>query len=183
MNTHDDNNDINTLHDKKRDKKTQAENEKRPHYPIHPIKDKEEDTPLPTLPIPDAGTPKKRSRPEYPPEFLQAVAAYPARQIPIDKAAAFKAWNARRKEGHAVETIQDGIERYKRCVIAEGNLGTQFVKMMATFLGPADPPFFTLPWKISGQPGITRGTDGHYDTADYRSGATDQVDWMQEGEA
>ncbi|MBF0164449.1 MAG: hypothetical protein HQM01_08150 [Magnetococcales bacterium] len=179
-------------------------NAKSNHYPILPKIKIKEDSSLPTLSsLPDDSTQGERSdlpgdaithptlssqpksgktRPTYPEAFLQAVAAYPARHTSIDKSAAYRSWNARIREGHAAEAILAGIERYHRFVIAEGNLGTKYIKMMSTFLGPADPPFFTLPWHISGKSGISRGTDGHYDQVDYRSGATDLEDvaWLVE---
>ncbi len=132
----------------------------------------------------DDARPVVRKAAEYPPDFLLAVVEYPARHISIDKSAAFRAWRARIKEGHTPEEIVAGIKRYKRFVTAEGTLGTQFVKMMASFLGKADPPFFSLPWKVTGHAGINRGTDRDYNQVDYKTGATplESVDWAGGGD-
>lgn len=173
---------INELDDKKNRKSNQDKIGKRNHNPIHPKI--EENTPLPTLSkmseISGEGSRGRGRVPVYPEAFLQAVTAYPARHTALDKAAAYRAWGARKNEGYSSEEILAGIERYKRFVAAEGNLGTKFVKMMSTFLGKADPPFFLMPWKIDGQMGITRGTDRNYDQVDYQAGATpvDRIDWM-----
>ncbi|MBF0214200.1 MAG: YdaU family protein [Magnetococcales bacterium] len=165
------------------------------HSPIPNIKVKDK-TLIPPPPSPGDG--EEGAPPEaagvrggktgsiYPQAFLDAVATYPRRDIPIDKRAAFRAWQARIKGGHRAEEIHAGIERYHRFVSASGNLGTQYVKTLPTFLGPSDPPWFTMPWQVPSTVGIRRGTDGGYEGVDYSQGATTdiaQVEWMREGQS
>ncbi|MBF0339432.1 MAG: hypothetical protein HQL95_00535 [Magnetococcales bacterium] len=168
----------NVLGDKRNQKNTHEKSEKRTHYPINPMIEEKINPPTPLQKVAETGRGHI-----YPEAFLQAVTAYPKRHTSIDKATSYRAWSARVKEGHDPEMILAGIERYKRFMLAEGNVGTRYVKMMATFLGKADPPFFLMPWKVNGHVGITQGTDRDYDQVDYRVGATptETVDWVVEG--
>lgn len=76
----------------------------------------------------------KPAKAGYSPEFEEAWRAYPARPG-SSKADAYKAWNARIKEGVSVHALIDGAKRYadycRACRTEPG-----FIKQPATFFGP-----------------------------------------------
>lgn len=76
---------------------------------------------------------------------------YPKRAGGNSKSDAFKAWNARIRDGTAAEEIYSGVERYAAFVKFEGNLNTQYVKQAKTFFGPG--MHFSEPWAIQQAPG------------------------------
>ena len=78
----------------------------------------------------------RSSKENYSNEFEQAWQAYPKRAGGNSKAAAWKAWKARLKDGATVEVLMAGVRRYAGYVRATGSEGTQFVKQAATFFGP-----------------------------------------------
>ncbi|MFZ4170923.1 hypothetical protein ACEV60_20025 [Enterobacter ludwigii] len=84
----------------------------------------------------DASAQKRSSRDDYSPEFEQAWQVYPKRAGGNSRAAAFKAWKARLKDGVKPEAMLAGVQRYAAYVRATGSAGTQFVKQTATFFGP-----------------------------------------------
>lgn len=72
---------------------------------------------------------------EYPSEFEEFWSQYPRKK---EKAAAFRCWKTRRKEGHLPRDMLAAAQGYRaECI----KLGTQeqFVKLGKTFLGPARP--------------------------------------------
>ena len=71
---------------------------------------------------------------EYSDEFENAWAAYPKRPG-ASKKAAYKAWNARLKAGHTVDTMTAGIARYAVFVKAM-KTEPSYIKQPETFLGP-----------------------------------------------
>lgn len=87
----------------------------------------------------------------YPDEFELVWSIYPKRAGGNSKSDAFKAWNARIRDGTAAEEIYSGVERYGAFVKFEGNLNTQFVKQAKTFFGPG--MHFSEPWAIQQAPG------------------------------
>ena len=87
----------------------------------------------------------------YPDEFELVWSIYPKRAGGNSKSDAFKAWNARIKDGTAAEEIYSGVERYAAFVKFEGNLNTQYVKQAKTFFGPG--MHFSEPWAIQQPPG------------------------------
>lgn len=96
---------------------------------------------------------KHMSHPEkkpsgYDPLFETFWTEYPQRSGSNDKKKAFHSWNARIKEGHQPEEILAGTLRYRSWCDKTGKIGTEMVKMAASFLGPADPPCYTLPWSV-----------------------------------
>lgn len=98
----------------------------------------------------------RSSKENYSNEFEQAWQAYPKRAGGNSKAAAWKAWKARIKDGVTCEAMMAGVNRYAGYVRATGSLGTQYVKQAATFFGP-DRHFEEL-WQapagaVSGRPG------------------------------
>ncbi|WP_116341461.1 hypothetical protein [Enterobacter cloacae] len=104
----------------------------------------------------EADTPKMKSSTDYSPAFEEAWRAYPKRAGGNSKAAAWKAWKARIKDGVNTEAMLAGVNRYAGYVRATGNAGTQYVKQAATFFGPDR--HFEESWQapsvaVSGRPG------------------------------
>ncbi|MGX9741872.1 helix-turn-helix domain-containing protein [Pseudocitrobacter corydidari] len=84
----------------------------------------------------DNDSENRSSKGNYSNEFEQAWQAYPKRAGGNSKAAAWKAWKARIKDGATSEAMLAGVNRYAGYVRATGNAGTQYVKQAATFFGP-----------------------------------------------
>ena len=84
----------------------------------------------------NAPAPNRSSKGNYSNEFEQAWQAYPKRAGGNSKAAAWKAWKARIKDGVTTEAMLAGVNRYAGYVRATGSAGTQYVKQAATFFGP-----------------------------------------------
>ncbi|QIP21319.1 helix-turn-helix domain-containing protein [Enterobacter kobei] len=78
----------------------------------------------------------RSSKENYSNEFEQAWQAYPKRAGGNSKAAAWKAWKARIKDGVNTVEMLAGVNRYAAYVRATGSAGTQYVKQAATFFGP-----------------------------------------------
>ncbi|PNF10517.1 helix-turn-helix domain-containing protein [Enterobacter cancerogenus] len=96
-------------------------------------------------PLPPRGKVSRKNKiTEYSSEFEIAWAAYPRRAGGQDKAGAFKAWNARIREGVSIQDMLDGTRRYADFVVATGAAGTQYVKQAKTFYGPSN--FFLEDW-------------------------------------
>ncbi|HEM8076069.1 TPA: hypothetical protein ACJJ1C_004811, partial [Enterobacter hormaechei subsp. xiangfangensis] len=75
----------------------------------------------------EADTPKVKSSTDYSPAFEEAWQAYPKRSGGNNKLSAFKAWNARIKQGVKPETMLEGVKRYAAFMASEGKIGTSFV--------------------------------------------------------
>ncbi|EPP4975225.1 TPA: helix-turn-helix domain-containing protein [Klebsiella pneumoniae] len=84
----------------------------------------------------DASAPARSAKQDYSPEFEKAWQAYPKRAGGNSKAAAFKAWNARLKDGVKPEVMLAGVKRYAAYAQATGSAGTQYVKQAVSFFGP-----------------------------------------------
>ncbi|MCM8091813.1 hypothetical protein AB6H05_15565 [Enterobacter hormaechei] len=97
----------------------------------------------------EADTPKVKSSTDYSPAFEEAWQAYPKRSGGNNKLSAFKAWNARIKQGVKPETMLEGVKRYAAFMAFEGKIGTSFVKQAATFFGPDK--HFDEPWLVETQ--------------------------------
>ena len=98
----------------------------------------------------------RSSKENYSNEFEQAWQAYPKRAGGNSKAAAWKAWKARIKDGVTTVAMLAGVNRYAAYVRATGSAGTQYVKQAATFFGPDR--HFEESWQapsgaVSGRPG------------------------------
>lgn len=78
----------------------------------------------------------------YTDDFEIAWSEYPQRAGGNSKSDAFKAWNARLREGHKPEDMIAGVKRYRLFCDAAERTGTAFVKQAASFFGPSDPPHF-----------------------------------------
>ncbi|WP_354691046.1 DNA-binding protein [Phytobacter sp. RSE-02] len=98
----------------------------------------------------DASAPACPAKQDYSPEFETAWQVYPKRAGGNSKAAAFKAWKARLKDGVKPETMLTGVKRYAAYARATGSTGTQFVKQAATFFGPDR--HFDEPWQAPSAP-------------------------------
>ncbi|HBX3837539.1 helix-turn-helix domain-containing protein [Klebsiella pneumoniae] len=83
-----------------------------------------------------ASAPSRSAKQDYSPEFEKAWQAYPKRAGGNSKAAAFKAWNARLKDGVKPEVMLAGVKRYAAYARATGSAGTQYVKQAVSFFGP-----------------------------------------------
>ncbi|WP_313471356.1 hypothetical protein [Atlantibacter hermannii] len=84
----------------------------------------------------EADTPPQKIKTEYSPEFEEAWRLYPKRNGGNSKQAAFKAWNARIKQGVSSQVMLEGIKRYAAFIRTEAREGTSYVKQACTFLGP-----------------------------------------------
>ncbi|XHA14807.1 helix-turn-helix domain-containing protein [Citrobacter farmeri] len=98
-----------------------------------------------------ASSENRSSKENYSNEFEQAWQAYPKRAGGNSKAAAFKAWKARLKDGVKPEDMLAGVKRYAAYVRTTGSVGTQYVKQAATFFGPDR--HFEEAWKTPSAPG------------------------------
>ena len=78
----------------------------------------------------------KGKRTDYPPEFDKLWDSYPKRGGSHSKLEALKQWQARLKQGHSADAMQLGVDAYHAHLAATGKLGTEYVKMARTFLGP-----------------------------------------------
>ena len=88
--------------------------------------------------------PEKRSPRDYSPEFQEFWEAYPPREGPNDKRRAFSAWKARLREDHTAEAMIAGARKYFADCASSEKIGTPYVMQASTFLGPADPPHFSV---------------------------------------
>lgn len=98
-----------------------------------------------------ASAPARSAKQGYSPEFETAWQAYPKRAGGNSKAAAFKAWNARLKDGVKPEVMLAGVKRYAAYARATGSAGTQYVKQAASFFGPDR--HFEESWQAPSAPG------------------------------
>ena len=78
----------------------------------------------------------KRKKHDYSEDFEEAWREYPKRSGDNPKVRAFKAWTARRKEGHQAGDLIAGVKRYNSFCVATGKVNTELVKQAATFFGP-----------------------------------------------
>ena len=99
----------------------------------------------------DASAPARPAKQDYSPEFETAWDAYPKRAGGNSKAAAWKAWKARLKDGVNPEAMLAGVKRYATYARATGSVGTQYVKQAATFFGPDR--HFEESWQAPSAPG------------------------------
>ncbi|HBS7073566.1 helix-turn-helix domain-containing protein [Klebsiella pneumoniae] len=99
----------------------------------------------------DASAPARSANQDYSPEFETAWQDYPKRAGGNSKAAAWKAWKARLKDGVNPEAMLAGVKRYATYARATGSVGTQYVKQAATFFGPDR--HFEESWQAPSAPG------------------------------
>ncbi|WP_261410782.1 phage replisome organizer [Serratia quinivorans] len=84
---------------------------------------------------------------KYPNEFETLWREYPKREGSNSKSGAFRNWKARRREGTSDEIMLAAVRRYRAYCQAEGMVGTKFVKLAQTFLGPDHE--FDNPWEVN----------------------------------
>ena len=82
----------------------------------------------------------------YTPEFEEFWRLKPKRAGTDDKIRAFRAWNARLKEGKHAEAIIANTLKWAAYSDATEQTGTQFVLQAATYLGPAK--HYENDWRI-----------------------------------
>ena len=82
---------------------------------------------------------------KYTEEFERLWKLYPKRRPSNPKIKAFKAFSARLKQGYSYDDMKSGLIRYIACKEAEGQIGTQFIMLGATFFGPDE--WFLEEWE------------------------------------
>lgn len=105
--------------------------------------------PADSLNLKPEGTTAHSGRAPYPEEFEQAWGEYPKRHGDNPKNRAFKAWNARLREGHTATEMTEGVRRYAQWCEATGKVGEETVKQAATFFGRDKG--FAEPWETKPQ--------------------------------
>lgn len=90
---------------------------------------------------PSLNTPSPSSTPVtttagYPPDFDLLWKAYPKRHGGSNKAGSYRCYLGHLKAGVAYDVMLEGVKRYALKCIADGSVGTRFVKDCKTFLGP-----------------------------------------------
>lgn len=104
--------------------------------------------------------------------FEETWRSYPKRAGGNSRQAARKAWDARRKQGHAAADLHAGTVRYAEYIRATGREGTEYVKQAATFWGPG--LHFAEPWdlpRLAGGNMHNRIDGGQRSTADIEAEA------------
>lgn len=124
-----------------------------------------------------AGEPSRNAKDDYSPEFELAWQAYPKRSGGNPKNSAYKAWNARLREGVKPESMLEGVKRYATFVQTTGNVGTQYVKQASTFFGPDR--HFEESWLAPSALGGARGTSQHTGFGDRDYGTTSAPVWAR----
>lgn len=94
----------------------------------------------------------------YTPEFERLWASYPKRLGSNSKRAAFKAVEARLRQGHTYDQLQAGTLAYAIFCEETDRIGTEFVKQAASFYGPD--LHFLEPWDLPGQQPPQSGGNG-----------------------
>lgn len=114
-------------------------------------KEKEEEKEL-LVPSGDGTAGTIRPSSEYPADFLALWAMYPKRHGGNSKREAFLAWRARLREGVTAEVLHAGVVRYLGHCKAAGKIGSPYVMMTATFLGPGER--YLEPWDAEPAPAV-----------------------------
>ena len=85
---------------------------------------------------PDTDTDTDKRSTTYSVIFDQVWYTYPKRNGDNPKRKAFRAWQARIKDGASEDEMRAGVLRYRKWCEASGKIGTEMVKQAATFFGP-----------------------------------------------
>lgn len=80
---------------------------------------------------------RKPSRVEYSGNFEIVWANYPDRSGSNPKKTAYEAWCKRIEEGHDMDVILRGVDRYVKWCEANQRVGTEYVMQAARFFGPS----------------------------------------------
>ncbi|WP_168404782.1 DNA-binding protein [Erwinia amylovora] len=91
---------------------------------------------------------------KYPDEFETLWREYPGREGSNSKAGAYKTWKARIRDGVHETTMLNAVLRYRAYCQSKRIIGTEFVKLARTFLGPNHE--FENTWEIKSE-GINHG--------------------------
>ena len=128
-----------------------------------------------------ATMPSRSAKQEYSQEFESAWQTYPKRAGGNPKNSAYKAWNARLREGVTPETMLEGVKRYAAFVTATGKSGSEYVKQAATFFGPDK--HFNESWQAPQASGGVRAVSQHtgFSSRDY--GETNIPAWAREAKS
>ena len=73
---------------------------------------------------------------EYTADFLAFMEAYPRRDRPHPRKLAYKCWCTRLKEGLTADYLIACAKKYSADMRRKGKVGTEFVLLAPTFLGP-----------------------------------------------
>lgn len=94
------------------------------------------ESPFSESPIPSSTAPPVRAAPEPMPCAIERIKSiYPKRSGSQRWADAKRSINARLKEGHALDELIAGTERYAAYIRTKGDEGTTYVQQAATFFG------------------------------------------------
>jgi hypothetical protein len=116
---------------------------------------------------------------KYPDEFEILWREYPKRSGSNSKSGAFKSWKARRKEGISDVTMLEAVRRYHTFCAAEKTVGTKFVKLAQTFLGPDHE--FDNPWEVNqGGGGYAQNIPGNGKSIAERQLDAGREQWLRE---
>lgn len=126
-----------------------------------------------------AAEPSRTGKQEYSPEFETTWQSYPKRAGSNSKQAAWKAWQARIREGITTADMQAGVERYAAFIAATGKAGTEYVKQASTFFGPNR--HFEETWTAppATQNRNNKPANNHGGFADRDYGATSNPSWAR----
>lgn len=126
-----------------------------------------------------AAEPSRTGKHEYSPEFDTAWQAYPKRAGSNNKQTAWKAWQARIRDGVRASDMLAGVERYAAYIVATGKAGTEYVKQAATFFGPDH--HFAESWTApTTQRNQTPAQNRHSGFAEKNYGTTTTPSWAPE---
>lgn len=105
-----------------------------------------------------AGKKTAKKKNSYPEDFEFAWCIYPKRAGGNSKTEAFKAWNARIRDGTTAAELIAGVKRYAAFCEATSKTGTEYIKQAATFFGPGKhyAETWEAPQQGATQPGKSR---------------------------
>lgn len=89
-------------------------------------------------PAGDHGGQQARKPAKYSDDFEAFWREYPKRDRAASKPDAWKAWSARLKAGVSAQELISAATNYRTDQIAKGKVGTEYVKLPATFLGKGE---------------------------------------------
>lgn len=75
---------------------------------------------------------------EYPEPFEELWEVYPERRGNSNKGGAYRKWRANLQKGISHADMLEGVLSYREFLRQEGKIGSKFVKMAKTFLGPEE---------------------------------------------
>lgn len=124
-----------------------------------------------------AAEPSQAGKQGYSPDFESAWLAYPKRAGSNNKQTAWKAWQARIREGVRSADMQAGVQRYATYIVATGKAGSEYVKQAATFFGPDH--HFAESWAVPSQQRPTPAQNRHSGFSERDYGTTQTPSWAK----